>query len=100
MHVDWGMTFIQVHMGPEINHTCPNLSITVKRDFGGSKGGETQGVVCVCGGGEGVGRVVMTRGRMEGGTYRPWSTALCLVHEAVWSSPKRGSKLTPVLHTL
>lgn len=51
MHVDWGMTFIQVHMGPEINHTCPNLSITVKRDFGGSKGGETQGVVCVGGGG-------------------------------------------------
>lgn len=54
MHVDGGMTFIQVHMGPEINHTCPNLSVTVKRDFGGSKGGETQGHR-VCWGVEGGG---------------------------------------------
>lgn len=49
---------------------------------------------CVWWGGVGSG-VVMTEGRMEGGTYRFWSATLHLVHEAVWSLPKWCSWLTP-----
>lgn len=87
MDVDWDMTFIQVHMGPEINHTCPNLSIVVKRDFGGGKGGETQGhrvCECVCRGGGGVlGRWWWLEGGWKAELTGPglllcaWSMKLC-----------------------
>lgn len=97
MHAAWGMTLAPVGVGPGISHTCPNLSIKGElgeRRLWGNKGGKTKTRcehMCVC---------CDDRGRMEGGTYGLWSAPLRLVHGAVWSLPKWGSRLTPGPHTL
>lgn len=66
----------------------------MKRDVKGGKEGKHEDIVCVrvC--------VLLTGGRIEGGTYRFWLAALCLVPEAMWSLQKWGPRLIPGPHTL